>query len=109
MIVPRPEVQAFAELIEAALRKHDADLGDGWKEMDLCDCMEGVYRESEELRGALSDLYDYEDGDERIAKEAADVAAYCCFFAHQAMEGVKGMRKAANRTASTSSPLTKGD
>ena len=40
--LPRPEILAFADAMETEMRKHDAENGDSWKEMDVDDLEDGM-------------------------------------------------------------------
>ena len=72
----RPQVAAFAQLMEQKLRKHDDDRGTrGWSSMTPMDLCWRLDREVDELKhslcclGAGSDLSD-------VAGECADVANF---------------------------------
>lgn len=45
----RPEVAAFARLMEHKLRKHDSDWGDGWKTWDPREALQRLLAEAEEI------------------------------------------------------------
>jgi NTP pyrophosphatase (non-canonical NTP hydrolase) len=52
----RPEVAAFARLMEFELRKHDGDWGNGWKDSDPYAALERLLTEARELRAAIHQL-----------------------------------------------------
>jgi len=80
----RPEVAAFALLMERELAKHDDR--DGWKHVKIEWLFSRLLEEVEEVRQVLIDL-DRDAGGiegraaERIGPEAADVANFCMFIA----------------------------
>ncbi len=81
----RPEVQAFAELMEENLRKHDAPRGPrGWRTDGAASLRRRLRDELAELDDAL--LQRQDDGwpdwhGPAIAKEAADVANFAMMIA----------------------------
>lgn len=80
MIELRPEVAAFAQLMETRLQENDHK--DGWKEDWPEDLFERLRQEAEELDELIStgsgDAH-HEDCDD-IAAEAADVANFAMFI-----------------------------
>ena len=75
----RPEVLAFAKLMELELRKYDSARGDDWKEENLWWLRDRLDDEIIELDQALDD-------DGNIASEAVDVANFAMFIAYQSRE-----------------------
>ena len=76
----RPELWVFANMMEAALREHDRERGDSWKDLSVEECLDGISRESEELDEAVK-MYSYDE----IATEAVDVANFAMFAARDAI------------------------
>jgi NTP pyrophosphatase (non-canonical NTP hydrolase) len=79
----RPEVEKFAQWMEAQLRKNDHK--PGWKHELAADLFPRIREETDELAAALArgpgsgnpfGPYD-EDARRRIAEEAADIANFC--------------------------------
>jgi hypothetical protein len=68
----RPEVMAFAQLMEGRLRKHDAEKGLSWKQMSLSDLCVQVTSKSFRLEDAIR--YGFYD---EMLKHAIDTANYC--------------------------------
>jgi NTP pyrophosphatase (non-canonical NTP hydrolase) len=69
----RPEVRAFAVLMEEQLRRHDADRGaKGWEDDFPMDLLAHLEEEVSELREALCKTP--APTPDEIAREAADVA-----------------------------------
>ena len=73
--VLRPEVQAFAQLMEQVLRENDWK--GGWQGMTADEILERVREEVEELEDAVAN-----GGfkDDLINKEAADIANFVMFL-----------------------------
>lgn len=69
----RPEVVRFALLMEAKLRKHDKDRGDGWRSMYDEDIRERLDSELKELELVWFDR-------DLRKNEAADVANFLMFL-----------------------------
>lgn len=74
----RPEVAAFALLMEARLRANDDK--PGWKEGDAFQLMERIHEEAFELDGAIRESF-YPGGKNRTGEEAADVANFAMMIA----------------------------
>ena len=71
-IALRPEVLAFAQLMEMRLRAHDADKGESYKSMLMPDLCVQVVSKSFRLEDAIRcGFYD------QIPRHAADAANYC--------------------------------
>lgn len=75
----RPEIMAFARLMEQKMRKHDGDWGASWKEMQRHDLLGVLYAETRELISALLRLPCQRP--EEVDEEAADVANAAMFCA----------------------------
>ncbi|HHW13724.1 MAG TPA: hypothetical protein GXX28_02150 [Firmicutes bacterium] len=75
----RPEVAAFALLMEAKLRENDGQKSD-WRETELTDLQDGLLDEYGELEEAVATLC-AGDGVEDVYREAADVANYAMMIA----------------------------
>lgn len=95
----RPEVEAFADLMEARLRTHDGDRGPrGWMQTDMFWLHKRLTGEADELYEALEmarhdgDVQDYR---EEIASEAADVANFAMMIVDVfgALESMPGNAK----------------
>ncbi len=73
----RPEVLAFARLMEAKLREHDDDRGSGWKYDDPEQLLERIWEEANELHDALEGFRsaEGESGDRTPAVEKAAMNA----------------------------------
>lgn len=77
----RPEVQRFAEVMEAKMRKHDADVGTGFTAWRACTpwyLYRRMCEELDELGGALGDK-PMDAG--AVAAECADVANFAMMIA----------------------------
>jgi NTP pyrophosphatase (non-canonical NTP hydrolase) len=73
----RPEVLAFAKLMEEKLRKHDLDRGrQGWKDDDPRHLLKCLEKEHDELQDALVG-----GKNDSIAGECADVANFAMMIA----------------------------
>ncbi len=70
----RPEVLAFARLMEAKLRKHDVRMGQSWKDDDPEALFLRLKQEGQELWWALG-------GDGDVVGEAVDVANFAMMIA----------------------------
>jgi|WetSurMetagenome_2_1015567.scaffolds.fasta_scaffold931855_2 hypothetical protein len=68
----RPEVLAFAQLMEMRLRAHDEDKSASWKEASLRDLCVQVTSKSFRLEDAIRNGF-YDD----MIKHAVDTANYC--------------------------------
>lgn len=88
----RPEVLAFARLMEENLRKHDGDRGpQGWKGDDPFDLVRRIVSGEDADEGELVELecalreWCHRSADQgkalNVAKEAADVANFCMMIA----------------------------
>jgi len=75
----RPEVRAFADLMEAQLRANDHK--PGWKEDNAFALLERLREETEELNRAMYAHDGLEEFQQRIALEAADVANFAMMIA----------------------------
>jgi phosphoribosyl-ATP pyrophosphohydrolase len=71
----RPEVAAFALLMERKLRKNDGKKP-GWIGADIDDLLEGIHEEYGELHAALFEL-----SPEEVHREAADLGNYAMMTA----------------------------
>lgn len=72
----RPEVLAFALLMEQRLREKDADKGQGWKDADIGNLQVCVTAKNMSLDTALM----YGTNNE-AARHAVDIANYCMMIA----------------------------
>lgn len=72
----RPDVLAFACLMETKLRKHDAKRGQSWKQDDVRDLFDRLTDEAKELRRALNGRGD-------VVDECVDVANFAMMVADQ--------------------------
>lgn len=75
--VLRPEVAAFAEMMEEQLRRHDAERGDGYNALTMDDLGPAL----EFYTGRLIDKAIYATTPAPVIRAAADVANYALFTA----------------------------
>lgn len=76
VVTLRPDVLAFACLMETKLRKHDAKRGQSWKQDDVRDLFDRLTDEAKELRRALNGRGD-------VVDECVDVANFAMMVADQ--------------------------
>lgn len=77
-LILRPEVQVFAQAMEATLR--DNDYKGGWKDMTPKESIRRLYQESGELWHEIKD-YPGRINTIKTLREACDVANYAMFTA----------------------------
>jgi len=75
----RPEIMAFARLMEQKMRKHDGDWGASWKDMPTRDLLDILHAESQELIASMIRFPCPRP--EEVDEEAADVANVAMFCA----------------------------
>lgn len=88
LIALRPEIQRFAETMEANMRAHDEMRGDAWKSEDAHWLLERLGSEVSELHAAVDDCahdarFQDPTADEfaAVASEAADVGNFAMMIA----------------------------
>ena len=72
----RPEVLAFAQLMEQRLRSKDAERGTSWKHMHEGDLMVPAAAKTYAMDRAMQN-----DDRDAVIKHAIDVGNYCMFIA----------------------------
>lgn len=75
----RPQVRAFADLMEAQLRANDHK--GGWENEDPLDLMDRLYEEAQELFDELPAATATTDWSARVGREAADVSNFAMMIA----------------------------
>jgi len=76
-IEPRPEVLAFARLMEQRLRDKDAEKGSSWKEKNTIDLVVNICAASRRIEMDLHPL----KNDEITLKALVDMANHCMMLA----------------------------
>jgi len=75
----RPEVKAFAEAMEAKLRKHDKDRGDSWRDNSTIELYGRLKQEINEFVTAVFTPTE-PDHEKRVLDEGADAANFILFL-----------------------------
>jgi hypothetical protein len=74
----RPEVLAFALLMEERLREKDADKGESWKQAFMPNLQVAVVSKTNQLATVR---FDHTDANRFLSRHAIDLANYCMMIA----------------------------
>jgi len=75
----RPEIILFAEAMESAMRAHDAEKGDSWKECHIYELLIGLNKKFVKVTRAIYTLMHKDEnlGKKELKIETVDLANYC--------------------------------